>query len=101
MPKEQALFVLVRKDLSKSSQSVQAGHAVAKFILDHDGEWQNGTLVYLSVQNGKQLTEICGQMRHLEQSAFKEPDLDNQVTAVAILGSADARVSEFSFLPLL
>jgi hypothetical protein len=50
------LYVLVRKDLSKSQQAVQAGHAVAEYLLRGPSTlWGNGILVYLSVRNENDL----------------------------------------------
>ena len=101
MPREQALYVLVRKDLAKSSQAVQAGHAVAQFLLDHGTIWRNGTLVYLSVPNETHLLRLKDSMMGKPLAEFVEPDLDNQLTAIAILGNEDSRLSDFSSLPLL
>ena len=50
------LYVLVRKDLSKSQQAVQAGHVVAEYLLRGPRTvWDNGTLVYLGVRNENEL----------------------------------------------
>ena len=50
------LYVLVRKDLPKSQQAVQAGHAVAEYLLRGPSTvWGNGTLVYLGVRNEHEL----------------------------------------------
>ena len=44
------MYVVTRKDLSPEQQAVQAGHALAEFLLQQsDYEWDNGTLVYLTV----------------------------------------------------
>jgi hypothetical protein len=46
----------VRKDLSKSQQAVQAGHALAEYLLHGPSTaWQNGTLIYLGVKNENEL----------------------------------------------
>lgn len=53
---EKKLYVLVRKDLSKSQQAVQGGHAVAEYLLHGPSTaWSNGTLVYLSVRSETEL----------------------------------------------
>lgn len=50
------LYVLVRKDFSKSQQAVQAGHAVAEYLLRGPSTfWGNGTLVYLGVRDENEL----------------------------------------------
>jgi hypothetical protein len=101
MPREQALYVIVRKDLKRSSPAVQAGHALAQFLLDHKTEWQNGTLVYLSVPNEAKLLQIKALLGNRQLAEFKEPDLENQLTAVAVLGSKESRLSDFGDLSLL
>jgi hypothetical protein len=46
------LFVLTRKDLSKSQQAIQAGHAISEYLLRGPVTfWDNGTLVYLTVKD--------------------------------------------------
>ena len=87
---DKKLYVITRKDLPKSQQAVQAGHALAEFLLTEDrGEWDNGTLVYLGVRNEIELNctmhdlNYCG-VRH---ALFREPDIGNQLTAIACLES--------------
>ncbi len=50
------LYVLVRKDLSHSQIAVQAGHAVAEWVLHANiTNWDNGTLIYLGVKHEMEL----------------------------------------------
>jgi hypothetical protein len=82
------MYVLIRKDLSKSQQAVQGGHAVAEYLLNYkDIIWNNGTLVYLAIRNEIDLKEWerkFGQLS-LNYSSFYEPDINNQITAIAIV----------------
>lgn len=80
------LYVIVRSDLSKSQQAVQAAHAVAQFLKDHpDTEWPNGTLVLLKVPS---LLRLIRWMDYA-QSYFIEPDIGDEITAIAHYGKGD------------
>jgi len=81
------LYVLVRKDLPAQQQAVQAGHAVAEFLLrGPKSDWSNGTLVYLGVRNSEMLRRWLVKLSDLElpTAVFKEPDLNNEMTALAV-----------------
>jgi hypothetical protein len=78
--------VIVRKDLNISQRAVQAGHAVAEFCLHGPfSRWTNGTLIYLGVKGLVQLENIKQKLQNenIRFVEFKEPDLDNQTTAIA------------------
>jgi hypothetical protein len=58
------LFVLTRNDLQPAYQAVQAGHAVAQWMLENEGhKWRNQTLVYLSVPDESHLEMWCDKIR--------------------------------------
>ncbi len=83
------LYVVTRQDLSKSQQAVQAGHALAVFLLKEKSTYWNGTLVYLKVSDELELKHLtksleCANIHHV---SFKEPDIDNELTAIASLGN--------------
>lgn len=85
------LYLIVRRDLSPSARAVQLCHALRAFVEEHPAEdqvWfqQSNTLVLLEVDN-----EDC--LRHLTEKAqaagvswalFREPDIGDQITAIAI-----------------
>lgn len=90
------LYVLIRSDLSKSQQAVQGGHAVAEFMrcsYMEDNDWDNGTLVYLRGGNSEE--ELTFEYyRFINRKAkflypFYEPDLDDEMTAFAVLGTPE------------
>ncbi len=84
------MYVVVRKDLSKSQQAVQGGHALAEHVLlNRDLEWNNGILVYLGVRNETELAELTKRLEDegIHHTGFREPDIGNQMTAIASLGN--------------
>lgn len=78
--------MLIRKDLSKSQQAIQGGHAVAEYLLrDRLSFWNNGTLIYLAVEDEKDL-KSWGEIFDLMGAwwvPFREPDRNNELTAIA------------------
>lgn len=84
------LYVIVRQDLPKNYQAVQAGHAVAQYALSFPETWKNETLIYLKVSNEQ---EIFQWMENLKENGcdkftpFYEPDIGDQATAMAFLST--------------
>ena len=86
------LYVLVRKDLPKSRQAVQAGHAVAEYLLRGPSTvWGNGTLVYLTVHDETDLKWWANQISSAGHKVvpFYEPDRNNEMTAFTTEGCED------------
>lgn len=82
------LYVLTRKDLRCSSSAVQAGHALAEFLLHRPTtSWDNGTLIFLGIENEKELEKWCWKLdrKKIDWVGFREPDLDNELTAIALV----------------
>ena len=79
---ERRLYVLIDKSLDPVYGCVQGGHAVAAYLLEHPYGWKNQYLIYLYAD----LKKWVGKLNYfgLDYSIFKEPDLANQITAVAV-----------------
>lgn len=85
MPEEQddpRLYVLISKDLNPVYGCVQGGHAVAQWLLEHDSGWRNNYLIYLYADIDKWIAKL--DYLNVDYSLFKEPDLANKITAVAV-----------------
>ena len=96
------LYVLCRKDMEYSSPAVQAGHAVAHYLLNRKEEgWSNETLIYLGVKNLHELQKWCRKLdeHNIKWYGFKEPDYNDELTAIAI--PTDGRMKMFKHLKLL
>lgn len=93
------LYVLVRQDLPPSQQAVQACHEAGNQF-----PWAGDTphLVLVGVPNEDALktwTALVGTGYNC--TPFREPDLDNALTAVAFSGVTGDRRRLFANLPLV
>ena len=82
----QRLYVLINNKLDPIYGCVQGGHAVAEWLLSHPHqEWNNNYLIYVSadISKWKQKLDIL----EIDYTEFKEPDLNNEITALAVLNN--------------
>ena len=87
----QKLIVITRQDLPPGCQAVQSAHAAIEFQHEHVSiakQWNTESkyLILLSVRNEKYLLHLLEKIKkhELKYSVFKEPDINNQITAIAI-----------------
>ena len=83
---QKRLYVLINQNLNPIYGCVQGGHVVAEWLLSHpDQDWNNNYLIYVSadVQKWKEKLDLM----EIDYTEFKEPDLDNEVTALAVLNN--------------
>ena len=83
---QKRLYVLIDKNLNSIYGCVQGGHAVAQWLLDHpQQDWNNNYLIYVTadIPKWKERLDIF----EMDYTEFREPDLDNQVTALAVLNN--------------
>ncbi len=67
---------------------VQGGHAVAQYIMENPfSEWKNNYLIYLKSDIGKVMGKL--DCLGIPYTIFREPDLDNRVTAIAVLDNRE------------
>lgn len=82
------MYVLVRTDLPRAVQTVQACHAAAECALHYKGEWDNGTMIVLGVPDHHTLMGWHSQLKRtdLNVSLFQETDMpDLPETALALV----------------
>lgn len=82
----QRLYVLISNKLDSIYGCVQGGHAVAEWLLTHPNqEWNNNYLIYVSADVDKWKSRL--NIMNVDYTEFKEPDLDYQTTALAVLNN--------------
>jgi hypothetical protein len=90
------LYVLVRRDLPWSVRCVQSIHA-ALALYEHDAASAQLPVVLIGIENEERLS---GWYRRLDQVAygFHEPDIGDQLTAIAFVSSSLPELSELQLL---
>ena len=83
------LFAVVRADLAPGVQLVQVAHALRHYQAGYPAQearwWSCSThLVVLQVPDLAALEALLGQLGGLNVAAFREPWLEDQLTAVAV-----------------
>ena len=80
------LYTLIDTSLKPVYGCVQGGHAVAQWMIEHPGstEWKNDYLIYLRADVNKWKRKL--NVLDVDYTEFKEPDLDNKTTALAVFG---------------
>lgn len=104
---DQKLIIVTRQDLSYGYQTVQSAHAVAEFCDSYPKEYKewktnSNSIICLAVKDEKKLIKLTEklQSKQINISPFYEPDIDNQLTAIAIEPSINARKIT-SYIPLV
>ena len=85
------MYVITRQDLEPGYQAVQSMHALRQFTAEHpeiDKMWfeQSNDLGLLSVADEQELNMLIEQAtaHDIHFSIFREPDVENQITAIAL-----------------
>lgn len=92
------LYLVTRKDIAPGYQAVQSCHALRQFTEEHpeiDKQWfkTSNYLCLLAVKNEEELYSLVCQAKDLNVrvSVFREPDIDNQITAIALEPGSGAK----------
>ena len=92
------LITVARQDITPGYQAVQAAHAAIEFQHNHPTiakEWHECSkyLVFLSIPNEQCLKDLIvkADAKQIKYSVFREPDIDNEITAVAFEPSEAAK----------
>lgn len=98
MSQTQKLYIITRQDLTPAYQAVQSCHVVADVILKHPKyalEWHrtSNTMVMLSVKDEFSLLDIEDKLKEngFKFASFREPDLNGELTAIAIIPGEGVR----------
>jgi peptidyl-tRNA hydrolase len=85
------LYVVTREDLTPGQQAVQSCHVIVQFLCDHPEiaqRWyrESNTLALLAVPGEHALIDLIKRAHDedITASEFREPDMMNALTAVAL-----------------
>lgn len=84
-------YLVTRQDLALGSQAAQLCHAMRQFIFEHpevELEWfrNSNYIVLLSVSDKEELLKVIdkAKINDIRFSIFREPDLCDELTAIAL-----------------
>lgn len=84
------LYIVVREDLPYESPCAQVAHALTEFSIKYPVDFQawyeaSNTIVVLQVPTLVELAILCdkAEFEGVRKAEFHEPDLNNELTAVA------------------
>ena len=105
--KNKKLIVITRRDLPLPYQAVQAAHAAVQFQYEHPElakNWYHNSnyLIFLTTENEDELKKFIDKANsnNIQLSIFREPDINNQITAIALEPCEQSRKMTSS-LPLI
>lgn len=92
------MYVVTRKDLFPGAQIAQALHAFREFIEEHptiDKSWYKNSnyIAILSAKDEMELERLSLRLtkKGIKHSLFREPDLNDELTAIAIEPGRDSK----------
>ena len=97
--KQSKMYVLVRHDLDVTYRGVQGIHAVAAFYeKGNNTDWHNEYVIQLGIRGERDLKNWAWKLTQKKKDwvGFFEPDLNNQLTAIACVDTGEI----FKSLPL-
>lgn len=94
MQRYEKLYIITRQDLAPGLQAAQVAHAAFQFAYEHRplaAQWlqESNFLIILSVETEEELEKlgIEAEQRNLPVTWFREPDIGDELTAIAIAPS--------------
>jgi len=82
------LYVLIDETLDPIYGCVQGSHAVAQYLIENGNkDWSNDYLVFLKCNLQNTLDKL--ENKGISYTPFTEPDLDNKLTAIAVLNNGN------------
>src|SRR5258708_2755309 len=103
---ETKLVSITRQDLTRGYQVVQTAHAIADFAYDHSDQFrqwkeQSNSIITLSIMDEVSLIALYERLKIKTPyiTAFREPDVQDQMTAICVYGTPEIR-KMLSNLPL-
>jgi hypothetical protein len=87
MEKPPRLYIIVRSNISRSQQAIQAGHAVAKFVQHFPTLWPNRALLYLRVASEEELNNLYEELKLITKNIvlYQDPNW-NSNTSIGVFG---------------